>query len=957
MPEITPLRPGDPERLGPYRLLGLLGEGGQGSVYLGEESPPHESAGEAAGGGEAVGRKVAVKLLHARLSGDARARARFAAELEVARRVAAFCTAPILDADVEGDRPYIVSEYIDGPPLSEVLAAEGPRSGADLDRLAIGTITALAAIHEAGVVHRDFKPANVLLAPDGPRVIDFGIARALDATGTMSSTAVGTPAYMAPEQITGGPIGPQADIFAWGSTMAFAASGRPAFGRDSIPAVMHRILNLPPDLGTLNEPLRGLVQACLNKQASLRPSSQQVLIHLLNLAGSLPQAPPDGRPETQTSQARSEAMLNQGAEAAATHTGIRLVSPSQGVAPAPQPAVPSPEAYAPPPYQQPNAAWAPAPPQQHPYQQPPTQQPTQPPPQQWALPGTWPGTTPPPGKTGPSGGSRKRGLGVLAGAGSAALVALVLAGSVIVVQLQGDDKPSKGGKGGTGRTGGELRLPLYDTVAQGGGLSPSNAGFGTERIVAKQVFTGLVEFTSSGTLRNRLAAKITPDAGCTSWRIDLRSGTTFSNGERVTPESFIRGWVRAAQDLDGTASLAIGEVKGFQEARSAKGSTTMSGLRSYGTGFSVDLTSADCEFDRRLADPVLSPVPSNAGGPDDAVYNERPIGNGPFKVESYVKGSRITLVRNDTWAFGKTKLDRVVIDLDNDMGAKGPAGYKAGRYHWAPLESMSVGTYKGDPGLLSRPGQGLNFLIPITARGPMSTKEARLAVSHALDRKALSDQLYGGALQPARGIVPAGIAGTAQPSQCPSCERPDPAEAKRLASAAKVGPGTRVRLYVRNLPVYVRWAQLVEAQLERNLGWSVDLRVSGELDYVKFAKEVTSKDAFGLATFAWQADFPSAHNLLRSLLGSGENAAAGSDLTNLSGWRNGRFDQLLADIPRTADPAARLQRAREAEKIALDEMALIPVTDTANSALRSDTLVGLDMDHQGDPTLSTAAFK
>src|ERR671914_1529531 len=196
MPQATPLLPGDPERLGAYELTGRLGEGGQGMVFLG--TAPADDPGD---GGPGV--PVAVKLLHARLSTDAKARSRFAAEVAVAQRVAPFCTAPILDADVEGDTPYIVSEYIDGPSLQDVVSRQGPRTGTALHRLAVGTITALTAIHQAGVVHRDLKPSNVLLAADGPRVIDFGIARALDATGTLSSTAIGTPAYMAPEQISG----------------------------------------------------------------------------------------------------------------------------------------------------------------------------------------------------------------------------------------------------------------------------------------------------------------------------------------------------------------------------------------------------------------------------------------------------------------------------------------------------------------------------------------------------------------------------------------------------------------------------------------------------------------------------------------------------------------------------------------------------------------------------------
>jgi serine/threonine protein kinase len=208
MPEAQPLRPDDPSRLGAYVLDGRLGEGGQGTVFLGT-SP--------------AGEQVAVKLLHA--VDDPMARSRFVRELAVAKRVATFCTAQVLDADVAGDRPYIVSEFVAGPTLQESVTREGPRGKGALERLAIGTATALTAIHRAGVVHRDFKPANVLLGSDGPRVIDFGIARALDVTAPVSQL-IGTPSYMAPEQLTDQAVGSAADVFAWGSTMVFAATGR-----------------------------------------------------------------------------------------------------------------------------------------------------------------------------------------------------------------------------------------------------------------------------------------------------------------------------------------------------------------------------------------------------------------------------------------------------------------------------------------------------------------------------------------------------------------------------------------------------------------------------------------------------------------------------------------------------------------------------------------------------------
>ncbi|MBR8741325.1 protein kinase [Nocardiopsis sp. MG754419] len=266
MPGSESLLPSDPSAFGEYGVTGRLGKGGQGVVYLAEDP---------------TGEKVAVKVLNDQWSQDTDLRKRFEKEVRAAQRVASFCTAAIIDARLDHDPPYVVSEFVPGKDLQESVAKGRAVRGAALQRLAVSTATALVAIHKAGIVHRDFKPGNVLLGPDGPRVIDFGIARVDDGTATMTNSIVGTPSYMAPEQIEGREITDKCDIFAWGSVIAFASTGKAPFGSDTVPAVVHRVVSAPPDLDGLDEALRPVVESCLDKDPSKRPNAQRLLMRLL----------------------------------------------------------------------------------------------------------------------------------------------------------------------------------------------------------------------------------------------------------------------------------------------------------------------------------------------------------------------------------------------------------------------------------------------------------------------------------------------------------------------------------------------------------------------------------------------------------------------------------------------------------------------------------------------------
>lgn len=263
---MLPLRDTDPREVGVYRLLGRIGEGGQGVVFL-AVSP--------------AGSRVAVKLLPP--TTDPRIRSRFLKEVAAAQRVARFCTAQVLDAGIFERRPFIVSEYVDGPSLVEVVEQLGPRSGAALERLAVATLTALGAVHAVGMVHRDFKPANVLLGPDGPVVIDFGLATVpgMTTTGLSGQVAIGTPAFMAPEQLAGERVTAAADMWSWGVTIAFAGTGQLPFRGESLTATAFAILHSDPNVGRLPEPLGSLVHRCLNKDSAIRPSAREALSELV----------------------------------------------------------------------------------------------------------------------------------------------------------------------------------------------------------------------------------------------------------------------------------------------------------------------------------------------------------------------------------------------------------------------------------------------------------------------------------------------------------------------------------------------------------------------------------------------------------------------------------------------------------------------------------------------------
>lgn len=268
------LEPGDPERIGRYRIVARLGAGGMGRVYLGR-SPG--------------GRAVAVKVVRAELAEDAEFRRRFAREVAAARRVNGVFTAGVVDADPEGAPPWLATAYVPGVALSEAVTAHGPWPQGPVLALGAGLAEALEAIHAVDVVHRDLKPSNILLATDGPRVIDFGISVAHEASAlTRTGMVVGTPGFMSPEQLTGKPIGPASDVFSLGAVLTFAATGSGPFGTGSGHALGFRVVYEEPNLSRLPPRLRLLVASCLAKQPDRRPTVATLLEQLAEAAAETP---------------------------------------------------------------------------------------------------------------------------------------------------------------------------------------------------------------------------------------------------------------------------------------------------------------------------------------------------------------------------------------------------------------------------------------------------------------------------------------------------------------------------------------------------------------------------------------------------------------------------------------------------------------------------------------------
>ncbi|MDJ1132314.1 serine/threonine-protein kinase [Streptomyces iconiensis] len=305
------LRREDPRVVGSFRLHRRLGAGGMGVVYLGSDRR---------------GQRVALKVIRPELAEDQEFRSRFAREVSAARRIRGGCTARLVAADLDADKPWFATQYVPGPSLHDKVNDGGPLPPSQVASIGAALAEGLVAVHEAGVVHRDLKPSNILLSPKGPRIIDFGIAWATGAsTLTHVGTAVGSPGFLAPEQVRGAAVTPATDVFALGATLAYAATADSPFGQGSSEVMLYRVVHEEPHLSGVHAALAPLVRACLVKSPEDRPSTLQLSLRLKEIAAREARGLHDG----------GETAQNGGARAPGGHPGTRQGAGSRQGPPVP----------------------------------------------------------------------------------------------------------------------------------------------------------------------------------------------------------------------------------------------------------------------------------------------------------------------------------------------------------------------------------------------------------------------------------------------------------------------------------------------------------------------------------------------------------------------------------------------------------------------------------------------
>jgi ABC-type transport system substrate-binding protein len=854
---LAPLVPGDPARVGRYRLTGRLGSGGMGVVYLGAAKD---------------GGLVAVKVLRPELTENPEFRARFSREVATLTRVKGMCTVRVIEADTEAPRPFLVTEYIDGPSLADYIDDHGPLGAEMLYGLATGLAEALAAIHAAGVIHRDLKPSNVLLTAGGPKVIDFGIAQAGDATVlTSTGMTVGSIGFMAPEQIMGQAVA-ASDIFSWAVTIAYAASGTAPFGTGVSAAVFYRIMNTEPDIAAVPDSLRPWIEAALAKEPQSRPTANDLLRQLTNTS-TQPAGSYDTPTQTilaQTWRPAAASPLPAGQPTGQGHS--REPAPAttdHGVPPVPRPTLPVPQA-----------------------------------------------------------GRRRP---VRAYAALALAVAVAVAGTVVGLLVSGHQAKGKSASGSSASTS---AAPPSTVAAFNGGLStvvnPSDHRGGTlifdaqstpdsfdpgntylpwvlnfDRLFAMPLFTYK---SCPGSCGLQLVPDLATDMGTVSsdgmtWTFHIQSDVKFENGTVVTARdvkyAIERTYDRSVLGNGPTYYQVLLTDPGYPGPYQDR-AKNLTGLTAIGTPnattlvFHLQFPFPDLPY--VLAFPNSAPVlPSADTGSN---YQLHPLSTGPYMFKNYSLSKQLTLVPNPNWnpatdPNAKQLPSQIVMNLnvnqaDIDSGLlAGDIDVDAQGQGVASSAQARILSSPADKAHADNPLNGFaRFMYINTKVAPLNNAHCREAVEYAADKTAIQTA-WGGSTtgQIASTVMPPGVLGYKSFDYYHALSRPggDIAAAKQQLAMCGQPSGFSTNLAYRDdNPQETAAATALQAALAR-AGIKVTLKGASTADY--YVSSAGSTDyvhshGIGIAAGVWQADWPDGYGFLDSLTAG--NAISPTGNTNIS---------------------------------------------------------------------------
>jgi len=879
-----PLLPGDPARVGRYRLTARLGSGGMGVVYLGAAKD---------------GSPVAVKVLRSELAEDPEFRARFSREVTTLTRVKGMCTVRVIEADTQAPRPFLITEYIDGPALSDYVDEHGPLGAEMLYGLATGLAAALAVIHASGVIHRDLKPSNVLLTAAGPKVIDFGIAQAGDATGlTRTGMTVGSIGFMSPEQIMGQAV-TASDIFSWAVTIAYAASGAPPFGTGVSAAVFYRIMNTEPDIAAVPDSLRPWVEAALAKDPQNRPSADHLLRQLTNTstqpiggydaptqtvlaqtwqpaaASALPGGPPPTRPAPRPAARRPVRVY----AALALAVLVAAVGAVVGVLVSGHPA-----------------------------------------------------------KPGSAAGRTSTSTSTSASTGAGAVppsTAAAFNGGLSSVVNPSDHK------------GGTL---IFDAQSTPDSFDPGNTYLpwvmNFDRLFAMPMFTYK---SCPGSCGLQLVPDLATDLGTVSsdgmtWTFHIQSDVKFENGTTVTAQD-VKYAIERTYDRSVLAYgpsyyrtlLTDPNYPGPYQDRSKN----LMGLTAIGTPnattlvFHLQFPFPDLPY--VLAFPDSAPVlPSADKGGN---YQLHPLSTGPYMFKSYTPRKRLVLVPNPDWnpatdPNARQLPSQIVMnvnvnqaDIDNGLLA-GDIDVDAQGQGVASSSQARILSNPADKAHADNPLNGFaRFMYINTKVAPLNNLHCREAVEYAADKAAIQTA-WGGATkgQLASTVMPPVVLGYKSFDLYHALSQPggDTAAAQQQLAMCGQPSGFSTDLAYRDdQPQETAAATALQAALAR-VGIKVTLKGSSTEDYYASSAGSTAyvnSHDIGIAAGTWQGDWPNGYGFLDSLTAG--NAISPTDNANISELNDSVVNNLFVQSA-TATGAARTAIWSQIDEQVMKDAAILP---------------------------------